>query len=68
MGELQTISDIADDLGVPRHRVAYIVQTRGIEPAMRVKHYRLFDQTAIETIRAELAQIADERPIVAGVV
>ena len=68
MGELQTISDIADSLGVPRHRVAYAVRTRGIEPTTRVKHYRLFDQDAVETIRAELAQIADERPVVAGVV
>ncbi len=67
MSELQTISDIADDLGVPRHRIAYVVQTRGIEPTMRVKHYRLFDQGAVATIKAELAQIGAERPVVAGV-
>ena len=67
MGELQTTGDIAESLGVPHHRILYIIQTRKIEPATRVKHYRLFDQNAVETIEAELAQIADERPVIAGV-
>ena len=39
-----------------------------VEPTTRVKHYRLFDQAAVETIKAEMALIADERPVVAGVV
>ena len=68
MGKLQTTGDIAETLGVPHHRVLYVVQTRHIEPTTRARHYRLFNQTAIETIRAELAQIADERPVIAGVV
>ena len=68
MSELQTTGDIAEALGVPHHRVLYIIQTRHIEPSARVKHYRLFDPEAVETIRVELAQIADERPVVAGVV
>ena len=68
MSKLQTTGDIAEMLDVPHHRILYIIQTRHIEPTTRARHYRLFDQTAIETIRAELAQIADERPVIAGVV
>lgn len=56
---LLTPGRIASLLGVPLHRVQYILSTRPrIQPSARGGTLRLFDQAALECIRNELDDIA----------
>ena len=54
---LDTTGHIADKLGVPVHRVQYVVATRGITPAAYAGRLRLFDREALARIRYELNAI-----------
>jgi len=59
---LKTPGIIARDLGVPLHRVMYILQTREhIRPAARAGRLRLFDRETIALIRHELNKIDARR-------
>ena len=59
---LLTPGRIASDLGVPLHRVQYILSTRGhIQPSARAGTIRLFDKRAMAQIRHELTAIAARR-------
>lgn len=52
---LLTPGKIADKLGVPLHRVLYILRTRGhIRPRARAGRLRLYSRDAIAFIRHEL--------------
>ena len=49
---------IAAQLGVPLHRVVYILNTRRyITPTARVGRMRVYDAEAVACIRHELAEI-----------
>ena len=61
-----TVSRIADHLGVPRHRVGYVIETRGITPIGSAGIARYYDETDIARIAMELERIDDERPNRAG--
>jgi hypothetical protein len=52
--QLVTVGDIARRLGVPTHRVQYVILARGIKPAGRAGVLRLFDAEAVERIAAAL--------------
>jgi hypothetical protein len=51
---LVTVGDIARRLGVPMHRVQYVILARGIKAAGRAGVLRLFDAEAVGRITAEL--------------
>ena len=55
--QLWTVGRIAEHLGVPVHRVQYVVQSRRIRPAARAARLRLFDREAVDRIGQALHAI-----------
>lgn len=58
---LDTPGRIAAKLGVPTHRVQYVITTRGITPSAYAGRLRLFNRDAIARIRHELTAIEARR-------
>lgn len=58
---MRTISEIAMELGVARHRVAWLLADRGIRPLCKVGNCRTFDDAVTELVRTELAAIEARR-------
>ena len=58
---LDTVGRIADKLGVPLHRITYIIASRGIEPSAFAGRLRLYDREAVAIIRHELNAIDARR-------
>lgn len=56
-----TVGAIARRLGWPVHRVAYVIRARGIRPAGWAGHARVFRDTDLAVIAAELSRIAAAR-------
>ena len=54
---LNTTGRIAANLGVPVHRVQYVISSRDIRPAAYAGRLRLFDHEALARIRHELNAI-----------
>ena len=57
--QLRTPGVIADELGVPLSRVLYVLRKRShdIRPIGRAGVLRLFDRSAVDKVRDELAAI-----------
>lgn len=55
-----TVGVMADRLGVARHRVEYIIRSRGIEPLHWAGNARIFSEANLEYIASELARMDDE--------
>jgi hypothetical protein len=58
---LDTTGRIAGRLGVPLHRVSYIIRSRRIKPAALAGRLRLYDREAVAMIRHELNAIDARR-------
>lgn len=58
---LDTVGRIAERLGVPLHRVQYVVDRKGIKPTAFAGRLRLFDRAAVARIRHELNAIDARR-------
>ena len=56
-----TIGEIARRLGHPPHRVEYVIDSRGIRPASRAGHIRVFTEADLSRIASELRRIDEER-------
>ena len=56
-----TISEIARRLGVPRHRVEYVIGAREILPACRIGPVPGFSEQNVEEVRAEIDRIKSAR-------
>jgi hypothetical protein len=55
---LRTPGVLANELGEPIHRVLYVLRTRKhIQPSARAGRLRLYDQSALSSIRGELDAI-----------
>jgi DNA-binding transcriptional MerR regulator len=64
MPALLTLPQVAQRLGVPAHRVDYVVESRAIEPAGRLGRYRVYGEAEVERIKAALAEAdANARPV-----
>ena len=64
VAKLRTPGVLAADLGVPLHRVQYILQTRDhIQPAARAGRLRLYDREAVALIRHEINAIDARRSL-----
>jgi len=61
--QLRTPGVIADELGVPLSRVLYVLRQRRIKPIGRAGIIRLYDREAVETVRAELLAIDQQREV-----
>ncbi len=59
--KLHTTGRIAGKLGVPLHRITYIIASRDIEPAAFAGRLRLYDRDAVAIIRHELNAIDARR-------
>lgn len=60
---LPTIGVISKQLGVPAHRVEYVIVSRGIKPVGRAGNARVFSASAVGLIKDELAKIDSERGV-----
>ena len=62
LARLRTPGVLATDLGVPLHRVEYVLQSRPhIKPSARAGCLRLYDREAVALIRHELNTIDARR-------
>ena len=58
---LLTIGEIASQLGVPAHRVGYVIRTREIIPAGRAGISRVFSDADLARIDSELKRIESNK-------
>lgn len=56
-----TVGQIADQLGQPPSRVAYLIAKHRIKPVGRVGIIRLFSEQQIEAIRRSLQELQSRR-------
>ncbi len=56
-----TVGVIAQRLGEPLHRVAYVIRSRNLQPVARAGNARVFDEAGVNFIRSELRRIDEER-------
>ncbi|RMH24589.1 MAG: hypothetical protein D6692_12765 [Planctomycetota bacterium] len=61
--KVRTISEMASACGVPRWRVLWVLQSRGIEPEARIGNAWVFGEDAAERVRAALAEINAKRGV-----
>ncbi len=55
--QLHTVGLIAENLGVPVHRVEYVLRTRNIKPAHRAGALRIFTLEQVDRIAEEIESI-----------
>lgn len=58
---LWTVARIAEHLGAARHRVEYIIESRGIQAADRAGIARVFDRGSVDAIRRQIRHIEARR-------
>jgi len=56
-----TIARIADHVEAQRHRVEYVIRSRGIIPTARAGIARVFDRTAVDRVAHALISIEADR-------
>jgi len=56
-----TIADMARRLSVPRHKVVWIIATRGIRHAAEIGEQHGYDEASENEIRAHIAAIHSSR-------
>jgi len=56
-----TVGVIAQRLGVPLHRVLYVVRARSIKPVGWAGNSRVFAESDVQRIASELARIDRDR-------
>ena len=57
---MPTVGEIARRLGVPVHRVQYVIRSRGIRPACRAGIARVFSEADEAFIKHEITRIQRE--------
>jgi hypothetical protein len=58
---MPTIGEIARRLGTPTHRVEYVIRARHIKPCGRAGNARVFDESSVAAIDAELKRIEEAK-------
>jgi hypothetical protein len=61
MGQMNTVSAMAERFGASEDQVKYIIKTRGVRPLGWVGHTRIFSDRQAVYIEQELKQIWMER-------
>jgi len=59
---IPTIGEIARRLGIPVHRVEYLIRARGIRPCGWAGNARVFSEEDVQRIAAEISHIQKVRP------
>ena len=62
---IPTIGEISRRLGVPSHRVEYVIRARGIQPCGWAGNARVFSSEDVDRIADELSRIQETRPAAA---
>lgn len=57
-----TVGEISRRLGVPLHKVEYVIRARGIHASGRAGNARVFTEADLERIASELRRIRAESP------
>ena len=58
---LPTVGEIARRLGLPIHRVEYVIKSRSIHPEGRAGNARVFSDAAVDRISSECRRMDAER-------
>ena len=58
---LPTVGEIARRLGVPFHRVEYVIRSRDLRPSGWAGNARVFSEADVTHIASELRRIDEER-------
>ncbi len=61
-----TVGELARRLGQPVHRIAYLIQSRHIRPVARAGIARVFTETDLNYLAAEIQRIDAEREVGRG--
>jgi hypothetical protein len=56
-----TVGEIARRLGVPLHRVEYVIRSRNLHPCGLAGHARVFTEADVAHIASELRRMDDDR-------
>ena len=56
--QLITVGKMAADMGVPIHRVEYVIKARRIKVSALAGKYRLFDRAAVALVAEALKMLA----------
>jgi len=56
-----TIGEIARRLGVPVHRVEYVIRTRNLRPVARAGNLRVFSEADVAYVAGELRRMDADR-------
>ena len=59
--KIWTVTRIAERVKAPRHRVEYIIETRGINPVGTAGIARVFDERDVDRIDRELRRMDEEQ-------
>lgn len=65
--DVWTVSQMEKALGLPRHRVLYVIESRGIKPAGKIGNTNIYNHDDYDRVRSELTRIATERSATGGV-
>lgn len=56
-----TVGEIARRLGIPVHKVEYVIRARQFRPVAVAGNARVFSEADVDRIASELRRIEDER-------
>jgi len=62
-----TVGEIARRLSVPVHRIVYVLRSRDIPPAGRAGNARVFRDTDVAVIEAEIRRIDGAKTLSTGI-
>ena len=61
ISSLPTVGEIARRLGVPLHRVEYVIRSRNLHPCGLAGHARVFTEADVGHIAGELRRMDEDR-------
>ena len=64
ISSLPTVGEIARRLGVPLHRVEYVILSRNLRPSGRAGNARVFSEADVAHIASELRRIDEQKGVI----
>ena len=64
ISSLPTVGEIARRLGVPLHRVEYVILSRNLRPSGRAGNARVFTEADVAHIASELRRIDEQKGVI----
>lgn len=63
MAKLYSIGDLMRECGCQLHRIRYVLRVLSIEPLHRIGNVRVYDERALNQVRAKIREIAGRREL-----